>query len=81
MWPFLVEEALDVSPGGVVAMKDFPNQIQESLWIGPQPLTTTFPVTQIRSGQWEVCLEEPSFSIRDLPQRKYFPSRLLASSW
>ncbi|TEA29206.1 hypothetical protein DBR06_SOUSAS14810011, partial [Sousa chinensis] len=53
------EEALDVSPGGVMDLKDSPNQIQEHLWIFPQPLTVTFPVIQIRSGKWNIYTGEP----------------------
>ncbi|TEA38741.1 hypothetical protein DBR06_SOUSAS610095, partial [Sousa chinensis] len=54
-----IEEALDVSPGGVMGLKDSPNQIQKPLWIFPELFTMTFPVRQIRSGKWDVCLDEP----------------------
>ncbi|TEA33905.1 hypothetical protein DBR06_SOUSAS10610029, partial [Sousa chinensis] len=43
------EEALDVSPGGVMGLKDSPNQIQEPLWIFSQSLTMTFAVIPIKS--------------------------------
>ncbi|TEA39870.1 hypothetical protein DBR06_SOUSAS42010007, partial [Sousa chinensis] len=38
-----------ISPRGVMGLKESPNHIQEPLWIFSQPLTMTFPVTQIRS--------------------------------
>ncbi|TEA42138.1 hypothetical protein DBR06_SOUSAS6810042, partial [Sousa chinensis] len=44
-----IEETLAVIPGGVMDLKDSPNQIQERFWIFLQPLTMIFPVIQIKS--------------------------------
>lgn len=47
-------------------LHDSSNRIQEPLWIFPQPLSL------LRSGEWDVYLDESSFSIRDLPQWEGF---------
>ena len=72
---------MDVSPDSVLGLKDSPNHIQEPLWIFPQPCTMTFPVIQIRSGKWNIYMGEPSFSIRDLPQRECFSYRVVGPGW
>ena len=40
-----------------MGLKRSPNQIPEPLWIFFQPLTMTFPATQIQSGKWDVNLD------------------------
>ena len=59
-------------PCGDMGLKESPKQIQEPLWIFSQSLTMDFPVTQVRSGKWDVSLDGPSFSTGDLPPRRYF---------
>ena len=64
---------LSVNPGRVMGLKDSPIQIQEPLWIFPQPLTMTFPAIQVRSGKWDVYLDEPFFSIGTCFKGSTFP--------
>ena len=55
-----------------MGLKDSPNQIQELLLIFHQPHAVTFAVIQMRSGKWDIYLDEFFFSFGDLPQREYF---------
>ena len=63
-----------------MGLKDSPNQIQEPFWIFPEPLTMIFPVIQIKSGKWDIYLDELS-SIGKLTQREYFFEQVLDLGW